>query len=281
MITIQRPGRRPIGLAPLAHVPLLALVLFALGPLVLLVLNAFKIDDEANYNPIGWPGSWHPENVVRAWIDGGLGPAVCNSMIVSSATILGVCVVAGLGAYAIAKMHMRGAGFLTAYFLGTTTVPAQLFLVPLFFLWDHLHLLNLVGLTIIYIAVYTPFSMFLLRAYFIGLPTALEEAARLDGANELQVLWHVVVPLSKPAFLTVALIVGMWSWNEFMYAVTVLQQSNQLTVALTYQNFTQRFSSNLAEQNAAGLLLVLPIIVLYLLLQRRFIEGMTSGGLKL
>ena len=132
-----------------------------------------------------------------------------------------------------------------------------------------------------YIAVYTPFSMFLLRAYFIGLPTALEEAARLDGANELQVLWHVVVPLSKPAFLTVALIVGMWGWNEFMYAVTVLQQSSQLTVALTYQNFTQRFSSNLAEQNAAGLLLVLHIIVLYLLLQRRFIEGMTSGGLKL
>ena len=90
MITMQRRGRQPIGLAPLTHIPLIALVLFALGPLVLLVLNAFKTDDEANYNPIGWPGSWHAENFVRAWIDGGLGPAVRNSMIVSSATILGV-----------------------------------------------------------------------------------------------------------------------------------------------------------------------------------------------
>jgi raffinose/stachyose/melibiose transport system permease protein len=280
MITVQSRRKR-LNAGALAHVPLILLALFALAPIILLVLNAFKSDDEANANPVGWPSAFHPENFARAWVDGGLGGAARNSILVTSATILGVCVVAGLGAYALSKMHMRGAGLLTAYFLGTTTVPAQLFLVPLFFLWNRLHLTNLLGLTIIYIAVFTPFSMFLLRAYFVGMPAAIEDAARIDGAGELQVLWHVVVPLAKPAFLTVALITGMQSWNEFLYAVTFLQSNNEVTVALTYQNFTQRFTSNVAEQNAAGLLLVLPIVVLYLLLQRRFIEGMTSGGLKL
>lgn len=281
MIAARPPRRRQIRLGSLAHLPLIALALFALGPILLLVLNAFKTDDEANSNPVGWPASWHPENFLHAWNDGGLGPAARNSLIATGITILGVCLVGGLGAYALAKMRMRGSALLTAYFLGTTTIPAQLFLVPLYFLWNRLHLLNLSGLIIIYIAVFTPFSMFLLRAYFVGLPDALEDAARVDGANELSVLWYVVVPLAKPAFITVALIVGMQSWNEFLYAVTFLSSSDQQTVALTYQNFTQRFTTNIAEQNAAGLLLVLPIIVLYLLLQRRFIEGMTSGGLKL
>lgn len=278
-----RPSQRRRGISPsaLAHVPLIVLALFALGPLVLLVLNAFKSNDEANFNPIGWPSSWHLENFPHAWSEGGLGVAMRNSVIVSFVSIAGVCLVAGLGAYALAKLDMRGKGIITAYFLGTTTLPAQLFLVPLFFLWLRLHLVNsLPGIIIIYVAVYTPFSMFLLRAYFVGLPTDLLDAARIDGATEYQVYWRIVVPLAKPAFLTVALIVGMWTWNEFLYAVTFLQSASVQTVALTYQNFTQRFTTNVADQNAAGLMLVLPIVVLYLLLQRRFIAGMTAGGLK-
>jgi raffinose/stachyose/melibiose transport system permease protein len=249
---------------------------------VLLILNAFKTNDEASINPVGWPSSWHPENFIQAWVDGNLGTAVRNSTIVTGATVLGVCVIAGLAAYAIAKMRMPGAGLLTAYFLGSTTIPAQLFLVPLYFLWLHLHLVdNILGVIIIYLAVFTPFSVFLLRAYFIALPDAIEDAARVDGASELQVLWHIVVPLAKPAFLTVALIVGMWSWNEFLYAVTFLHSPDVQTAAISYQDFTNNISTAVAEQNAAGLILILPIVLLYVLLQRRFIEGMTSGGLKL
>ena len=281
---IATARRRHLRFRPnlVLHVPLLVMALYALGPLVLLVLNAVKTDNDANSNPVGWPNSWNLDNFARAWSDGNLGQAMLNSIIVSGITIVGVCLVAGMGAFALAKLHLPAGGVIIAYFLGSTTVPPQLFVVPLFFLWERLHLTNsLLGLSIVYIATNTPFCLFLLRSYFVGLPAAIEDAARIDGASEMVVYWKIVVPLSMPVFFTVALITAVSTWNEFFYALVFLQSDSVQTVALSYQNFTQRFTTNLAEQNAAGLILILPIVVLYLLVQRRFVAGMTAGGLKL
>lgn len=125
----------------------------------------------------------------------------------------------GLAAYSIAKLKLPGGDLLTLFLLISSSLPVQLFLVPLFFLWRSLGLVNnLFGLIIIYIAVQSPFAIFLLRSYMIQIPGDFEDAARVDGADELQVFARVVVPLSWPAFMTVGLVVGLNVWNEFLLA---------------------------------------------------------------
>ena len=161
------------------------------------------------------------------------------------------------------------------------TVPPLLYLVPLFYLWTRLHLINtLPGLILIYSALYLPFGIFLLRAYFINLPHEIEDAARIDGCSEWQTFVRVIVPLSWPAFTSVALIVAVWSWNEFIFAITFLPSQDMQTVAVRYATFTGQWVSNYAYISSAGVIMILPAVVLFLLLQRRFVEGMTAGGLK-
>jgi raffinose/stachyose/melibiose transport system permease protein len=119
-----------------------------------------------------------------------------------------------------------------------------------------------------------------LRSYFLSLPPDFEEAARIDGANEFQVLTRVVLPLSWPGFLTIALVAGLAAWNEFFFAVTFIQTNDRMPVVTAFLNFIHGFSRDWGLTSAAAVLIVLPVIVLFLLLQRKFIEGLTSSGLK-
>jgi len=265
----------------LVHLPLLALVVVALFPVALLVVNAFKTDVEIKSRPLALPSSWHPENFMGAWEAAGYTRAFSNSAVVTLTTVVGVCVLAGLAAYGLTRLHLPGSETVITYYLLAFTVPAQLYLVPLFFAWVRLGLADtLPGLVLIYLAIFQPFAVFLLRAYFMGLPRELEDAARVDGASELQVLWHIVLPLSMPAFLTVAVVVGTWTWNEFLFATTMLHKPEVLTAALKFVVFTGLFDVNFAHQSAAGLMVILPVVALFLALQRTFVQGMISGGLR-
>jgi raffinose/stachyose/melibiose transport system permease protein len=162
-----------------------------------------------------------------------------------------------------------------------SAIPFQIFLVPLFFLWSILQLTNtLFGLIVIYWAVFSPLATLLLRSYLVALPRDFEDAARIDGASELQVLLRVVLPLSWPGFLTIALVSGIATWNEFLFAVTFIQDNNLKPIITSFWAFRSNFSTDWGLTSAAGIIVILPIIVLFLFLQRRFISGLTSGGLK-
>jgi raffinose/stachyose/melibiose transport system permease protein len=137
-----------------------------------------------------------------------------------------------------------------------------------------------VGLILIYSALNAPFCIFLLRSYMIGLATDFEDAARVDGANEVQVLTRVVLPLTWPGFLTVGLIVGLGIWGEFQIALIFVSDPNMFPVTTSYFKFQERFGTNWALTSAAAFMMILPVLILFLALQRRFIEGLTQGGLK-
>ena len=139
---------------------------------------------------------------------------------------------------------------------------------------------NLFGLILIYIAVQSPFAIFLLRSYLVGLPADFEDAARVDGANEWQVFVWVILPLSWPAFLTVGLVVALAVWNEFLLATVFLTRQELFTVVTSYFNFTTRFSRDWSLTSAAAVMMIAPILVVFLSLQRRFIAGLTQGGVK-
>jgi raffinose/stachyose/melibiose transport system permease protein len=276
---VAAPTRRRGNL--LVHVPLILLTIFALFPVVLLVMNALKSDADIKGQPLAPPTVLHPENFVEAWKAAQYAQAFLNSAIVTASTVVGVCLLAGFAAYGLTRLRMPGAELVATYYLLAVTVPAQLYLVPLFFAWVRLGLADsLPGLVLIYLATQQPFSIFLLRAYFLGMPDEIEDAARVDGCSELQVFWHVVLPLSAPAFLTVAVIVGTHTWNEFLFATTMIHKPELLTAALKFVVFTGLTETNFALQSAAGVMVILPVMALFLSLQRTFVQGMISGGLK-
>ena len=153
--------------------------------------------------------------------------------------------------------------------------------MPLFFLWSTLQLTNtLFGLIVIYWAIFSPFATLLLRSYLVALPRGFEDAARVDGASELQVLTRVVLPLSWPGFLTIALVSGLGAWNEFFFAITFIRDENLKPVTTSFLAFQSNFSRDWGLTSAASILIMLPLVVLFLGLQRRFINGITAGGLK-
>jgi raffinose/stachyose/melibiose transport system permease protein len=260
---------------------LVILALFALGPLVILVFNSLKSKAEIGRNPLGLPLSPVFENFPEAWTQGDFATTMVNSTILTVGTIVGVCIIAGTSAYAMARLNLPGTNAVLLYLFVASAVPFQLFLIPLFFLWSTLNLTNTrFGLILIYWAIFSPLGTLLLRSYLVQLPRDFEDAARIDGANELQVLLRVVLPLSWPGLLTVALVAGLATWNEFFFAITFIQDNNLKPVTTSFLAFQTNFSQDWGLTSAAAIYIILPIVVLFLILQRRFISGLTAGGLK-
>ncbi len=280
MTAIQRKKPRALQ-HPVAHGILLVLAATALAPICILVLNSLRSDTAISGGPLGIPASPIWSNYPSAWSTAGYSVAFRNSLIVSASTVAGVCTFAGLAAYGLARIRVRGSGAVLVYLLIGLTLPAQLFLTPLFIAWVHLHLNNsLFGLIFIYWGIYIPFGTLLLRSFFISLSPVFEEAARVDGCSELQVFGRIVVPMAWPAIVSLAVIVAVWSWNEFFFAVTFLTNPNVQTVAVRYYRFLGIYSSNLADISVGGLVVCCVPVLFFILLQRRFVQGLAAGGLK-
>jgi raffinose/stachyose/melibiose transport system permease protein len=260
---------------------LVILTFFALAPIVILGFNAFKSNVEFGQNPLGPPQAIHLSNFPRAWEQGDFGLTTRNSATLVIGTVVAVLILGGMAAYSLARLNLPGGNILMLLLLVISTVPMQLFLVPLFFLWKNLGLLNShLGLILIYTATNAPFAIFLLRSYMVQLPADFEDAARVDGANEVQVFWNVVLPLSWPGFLTVGLVVALGVWNEFFLATVFISNPDLFPVATSYYKFTTRFSRDWALTSAAAVMMIAPVLLLFLALQRRFIDGLTQGGIK-
>lgn len=271
----REPSRIP------SYLMLAFLALFAIGPVVLLALNSLKTTNEIRANPFGLPADWLFSNYSEAWVLGKFTTTVVNTIILTSSTIAVVVVIGGLAAFALSRFRFPGADAISFYLLVGTSIPAMVFMVPLYFMWAQLGLINnLFGLVIIYAALHSPFATYLLRSFLISIPVDFEEAARIDGANDLQVLTRVILPLSWPGFMTMVLVVGLAVWNEFLFAVTFLQRDELKPIATSVQAFQSRFQRDWGLTSAASMIMVVPIIILFLMLQRQFIEGLTKGGLK-
>ena len=273
-------SRRTASTAP-NYLILSIFAVFALVPIVILFMNSIKTTGEIAQNPFGFPMKVIFQNYPDAWVKGNFATTLANSTILTVGTILGTLALAGTAAYALARLKLRGADFIGFYFLIGTAVPPQLFMIPLFFMWRQIGLVNShVGLIIISCALHSPFATFLLRSYMVALPEEFVEAARIDGATNWQVYRHVILPLSWPGFLTAGLVVGLATWNEFLFGITFLQNPNLKPVSTSLFAFQSQFARDWGLTNAGSVIMIVPVILLFLLLQRRFIEGLTQGGLK-
>ncbi|HTL40249.1 MAG TPA: carbohydrate ABC transporter permease [Pseudolysinimonas sp.] len=275
----SRPGG--LGPTPVSYTVLIILGLFAFLPVLVLLFNSLKSSYEIGINPLGLPSELDWSNFADAWRQGNMARGFVNTTILVAGTIVGTWICAGSAAYALARLDLPFKRGIETYLFVVISLPVQMFIVPLFFLWVQLHLINtLFGLIIIYVATSTPFSVLLLRTFLVGIPRELDEAARLDGANEFQVATRVILPLSWPGFLTVGLVSGLGAYSELLFAVTFLIDPTLFPVATSFLQFSSGFTQLYNLVNAAGVIIVLPLIALFLVMQRRFIAGLATGGTK-
>lgn len=253
----------------------------ALFPLSLMIVSSLKKSTEIVANPLALPSALQWSNFSRAWTDAQLGRSLLNSTETTGLAVILICSTCSMAAYALAHRTGPGLRWISAYLLGTTTLPIQLYLFPLYFGFAHLGLIdNVFALSFVYTAVFSPFAIFLLRTYFLAIPKELEEAAVIDGANRWQVFYYVLLPLVSPGILTVALISGLNVWNEFLISSTFLQSHDQQTAVVRFYTLGGQYSSDWGEIMAAAMIIVAPAVGLFLLMQRRFIQGMAAGSVK-
>lgn len=219
------------------------------------------------------------ESFQRAWTSADFGTYLRNSAIVSASVVVIAATLSVLTGYAFGTMRFRGSKPLFFLFLLGLIMPYEAAVIPLYYA------LRSVGLTNTYWALILPqaalglsFGTFWMRAYFRSLPPYLAEAAMLDGANRWAILWRVMLPNAKPAITTMVLLFFMWTWNEFLLALVMITRADLRTAPLGLAQFSGQFTSDLTALAAGSILTALPIVVIYLIFQRSFIQGVLSGG---
>ncbi|MFW6296152.1 MAG: carbohydrate ABC transporter permease [Halothece sp.] len=218
-------------------------------------------------------------NYIEAWQRGGFLLAFANSTLVAIAVTAFQIITASLAGYALARLKFRGRQALLLLILATLVIPFQILVVPIFLVLKWGHLINTYGALILPTAV-NGFSIFLMRQFFSTIPVELEEAAALDGANRLQILWKVLLPLSRPALVTVFLFTFIGEWNDLFKPLVFTTRPELRTVQLALAEFQEQFTNNWPLMMAAVIIATIPVLILFLIGQRYFIQGIGTTGIK-
>jgi raffinose/stachyose/melibiose transport system permease protein len=263
-------------------VTLLVIAVVWVTPVFFILLTALKSKpDLINTGAFGLPTEIAWENFTKAWERGDLATTIRNSVIISFIKVpLGIFISA-LAAFALTRLKVPLGKVALAVIVMGAMIPVQVALAPLFRLVLNLGLINqYLGILLPYIAFGVPFQVFLLTAYFKAIPRELDEAARIDGASAWGIFRRVIIPLSVPALAALFVLDFVSTWNEFGIALVILQRQDMWTVPLSLQNFKGQFGNNYVEMNAAIFMSIIPVMVVYLLLQRYFVSGLTTGAVK-
>lgn len=265
----------------LLYIFLTIIAVLEITPLLAAMFNSFRTDAEIKKSAIGITFSPEFQNYIKAWTIGGYGRAFINSAIISVISSLIVLLASVVGGYFLARVNSRFTKLIHAYFGIALSIPVFSFLIPVYFYFAELNLVNTrTGMIILYVATNIGFNLMLARTFIKGIPQGLDEAATIDGCTIPQIISKIIFPLSKPIITTIILIVFVSTWNEFTLANTFLQQTEVKTAATRYVLFCSEKGSNLSLIYAAGIITMLPIVVLFMCLQNYFIEGMTAGSIK-
>jgi len=284
-------------------------------PLAWVFVNASRSSQEIFENPFGVPwilsGSPHAENgevptplegmkgnFTKAWVKSHFSLFFVNSVLVVSVSLVGILALSAMAAYVIARFPFRGSRALYLFFISGMMVPAQLVLVPLFFQFSYMSnflsgLLrplgyevqlhdSLTGLILIYIALSLPFTILILTGFFKSLPGELREAAIIDGCGEAAVFRHVMLPLARPGLVTAAIFNFIGLWNEYLFALVFVNspEKKTLPLGLASVSIQAQYRTDFGLMFAGLVIVIVPTLIVYILLQRQLTSGITMGALK-
>lgn len=257
------------------YVLLILATAFALYPLGLIVVTALQPDQ------IGADGWFEVGNFATAWEVGRFGQYLTTSLVVSLSVVVLSATFASLAGYAFGTMRFRGSTALFYLLLLGLMVPSEAIVIPLYY--D----LRSIGLTDSYVSLILPqvaqslaFGTFWMRAYFRSSSREVIDAARIDGAGHLRIFWSILLPMGRPALITMVVLVFMWTWNEFLLPLVMITDESLRTAPLGLAFFQGQYTAGTSLLAAGALLVALPVVVVYLIAQRHFIRGMLEGAVK-
>ncbi len=262
------------------HFLLMPIAIVMLVPLVWVVMTSFEtLAQTQHFPPILWPGTFQWHNYPSAFNSVPFGRWFWNTTVVTTVVVVSNLILCSLAAYGFARIKFLGRGVAYFFLLATLLVPLQVVLIPTFLIVKQMHLLNTLGALIVP-NLANVFGIFLLTQFFRTLPIELEEAARIDGASRLKILFVIVLPLSLPALATLAVIQFLWTWNDFLWPLVTIYKENAFTLQLGLQSFQGSHATDTNLLMAGNVMSMLPMLILFIAAQRYFVRGIATQGLK-
>ncbi|MDU1989353.1 MAG: carbohydrate ABC transporter permease [Enterococcus faecalis] len=257
------------------------LVLFIIAfPFLWLIISSFKYEkDIISFPPRIFADEYTLDNYIKVWSTIPLLDYIKNTVIFAGGTVITSIFFDSLAGYAFARMNFKGKSVLFYFILLTMMIPFQVFMIPLFIQVNQLGLLDTyAGLIIPRMT--TAFGIFMMRSFFVTLPASLEEAARIDGLNEFGIFWKIMLPLSKPTLLSLAIFTLMNSWNDLLYPLILTSSSKMRTLPAGLALFTGQNISFYGPVMAGTVISMLPLLIIYIFAQKYFVQGTAMSGMK-
>jgi raffinose/stachyose/melibiose transport system permease protein len=265
----------------LLHAVLLCLLVVWAYPIIWTLTSSLKASGDLYSSPWSLPSPPHFENLTHAWDQGQLGRAFLNSVYVTSVSVGLILLLAVPAAFGFARLKLPFHAVLALAILVPLMIPSEVILVPIFVMFRVLGLLNtLEGLIALEVSGGVAFATVVLTSFFRGVPRELEDAARMDGASSLQVLRHIILPLAAPGIAAVTVFQSVFVWNEYFTALIVIQKPELFTVQLAMGNFSNFYATDQSLLFAGLAIAMVPPLVVFAVLQRSFIQGLTVGALR-
>ena len=277
---VERPRARWLPFSPW-HLLLMPAAIVMLIPLVWMIATSLEtIGQTRHFPPILWPGQFQWSNYTETLRAAPFARWFWNTTVVTTVVVLSNLLLCSLAAYAFARIRFLGKQVIYFLLLATLMVPLQVVLIPTFLIVKQMGLIDHLGALIVP-NLANVFGIFMLTQFFRTLPIELEEAARIDGASRLKILFTIVLPLSMPALATLAVIQFLWTWNDFLWPlVTIINNTNAFTLQLGLQNFQGAHATDWNLLMAGNVMATLPMLILFLAAQRWFVRGIATQGLK-
>lgn len=250
-------------------------------PILWMVINSFKSEQEFVVNQFGFPKKFVLDNYASAWEIANFGVLFKNSLFVCIVATIVTVFIGALASYFLARFTFKMNKFLYTFFIFGLLIPIHATLVPMFILMKNLGLLNTpITLLFPYIAFHLPITIFILTSFMKAFPKDIEESAVLDGCGIFRMFWSIILPMSRPALATVVILNFIYNWNEFSFALVLINDPELQTLPLGLANFAGQFTTNYGAQMAGLTMSLVPIVLFYISLEKEIVKGMTAGAVK-
>ncbi len=270
---------KKVAINTLIHILLISVSITCLYPLLWMIVSSLKTQDMIFKDISLIPHQFRLENYVLAWKGGGFGRNFFNSIIYTVSVVFGIVIISSMAAYAFSRLKFVGSKFLFIMFMAAMMIPIPGSFVALYVLLNKLHLRNTpIGYILCMINVGLSTSIFLLKTFFDKMPKELEDAARIDGCSKIGIWWHVALPLAKPVLAVVIVFNALAVWNEYILALIIFDNRQFMPLQVALQTFQGEFVTNYPLLMAGLTITALPIIIVYLLMQKYIVKGVTQGA---
>jgi raffinose/stachyose/melibiose transport system permease protein len=258
----------------------LLVVISILVPVIWLLIGSLKAKGEFYMSPLSLPAKFLWQNYLNAWTKANIGKALLNSILVTALGTVVLLLISGLAAYSFARFRFSGQRILFLVILLGLMISPAVIVIPLVTILARLNLINTrLGIIITYVAWGIPFAVFLLKAFFETLPQEILDSARIDGCSHLGSFWRIAMPLARPGLFSTAIFSGIGMYNEFLFALLVLRDESLKTLPVALTRLRGMYASDYTLIMAGVVIATIPILVVFLVFNKEFMKGLTSGSL--